>query len=227
MHTSTIRKIVKLFAIRNRWRDSNPGLCSWRHLTRTSQLLDVRSCYSFWRTFERESRSANIFAKDLSFLKKPYLLEVCQFLILYFSLEEKNPCSLKETFIVTKIQVGSITSLKVMVLFSILSFFIQIRGGGSKDWVMNNRCWVRIPLVCPFFDLKRSLKFSFVGRWHSTKVAFALPIQLSQVWYSAFPKIFRCCWDLSTAALLRERVDNAKSLIVVRTHLVLVCGKLS
>ena len=61
------------------------------------------------------------------------------------------------------------------------------------------------------------------------QMAFALPTQLSRVWFSAFLNFFsqkiQCCWDLSAVALLREwRVQ--KSLIVGRTHLVLVLGKL-
>ena len=63
-----------------------------------------------------------------------------------------------------------------------------------------------------------------MGGRHSTEVAFALPTQPSQVQLSAFP--IQCYWDLSTAALLRDRVDSAKSLVVDQTHLVLVFGKL-
>ena len=67
---------------------------------------------------------------------------------------------------------------------------------------------------------------TFSGGQHSSEVASALPTQPSLRQFSAFPNFFNqkiwFCWDLSTAAQLR--VDCAKSLIVDRTHLVLVIG---
>ena len=64
------------------------------------------------------------------------------------------------------------------------------------------------------------------GGRRGTEVAFALPTQSSRVWFSSFLNLFRYSWDLSTAALLREKVDSPKCPIVVWTHLVLVSGKL-
>ena len=43
-------------------------------------------------------------------------------------------------------------------------------------------------------------------------IAFALPTQLSRVWFSAFLKLhIWCCWDLSTVALLREKKHTSWS----------------